>query len=80
MEVVVHRSADGTVVVERDGRYFIHYDAGSHQIIWREDEVSAEELEMIRSGPEGLDAVLWAIQRKLLAAGDAYCANWTPTT
>ena len=76
----VARWADGTEVVERDGRFFIRYDAGSHQVTWREDELSAGDLDVVRLNPEGVGIALRAIQKRLLAAGvDPYRANWTPT-
>ncbi|MET3931761.1 hypothetical protein ABIE51_003648 [Lysobacter sp. OAE881] len=76
---LIARDTTGTEVIERDGRYFVRYDAGSHQVTWREDEISADDLDVIRSSSEGIEIVLRAVQRRLLAAGiDPYRANWTP--
>ncbi len=61
---------DGDVSVFKDGaRYFVRYDAGSHQIEMREDEISADEASKIIASPEEINGVLFAIQRKLQAAG-----------
>jgi hypothetical protein len=76
---VIATDAAGTEVFERDGRYFVRYDAGSHQVAWHEDELAAEYLDVIRCNSEAFEIVLRAIQRRLLAAGiDPYRANWTP--
>ena len=37
----------GVEVVEREGRLFIRYDAGAHQVAWREDEIDTDEFEGI---------------------------------
>ena len=65
-------------VVKRDGRYYVRYDAGSHQPIWREDEISADEAEKIGSGRSAEQDVLIALQKRL--GVDAYKSNWTPLT
>ncbi len=34
-------------IVHRDAKYFIRYDAGAHQHIWREDEIAAHDAQQI---------------------------------
>lgn len=63
-------------VVSRDGKYFVRYDAGSLQEVWREDEISEEELQRLKSGRQGLYEVILGLQRRL--GPDAYKSNWTP--
>lgn len=66
-------------VTERSGRYFVRYDAGAHQIAWREDEITDAELALVESGPEGVSRALLALQQRLAAAGvDPYRSNWSP--
>jgi len=60
-------SEKGIEVVCRGNRYFVRYDAGSHQVAWREDEISTEELSQIESG-DASEALL-ALQRRLELAG-----------
>jgi hypothetical protein len=72
-------SLDGLEVVERDGRYFIRYDAGAHQVAWREDEISFEELAQMRSSRPGEYQIVTALQRRLQERGvDPFKQNWEP--
>ena len=61
-------------VVNRGDKYFVRYDAGSLQEVWREDEISEEELQRLKSGQQGLYEVILGIQRRL--GPDAYKSNW----
>ena len=81
-KIVFGNLKDGGIeVVERDGRYFVRYDAGSHQMVWREDEISSEELVEIRSGKAGEYRTLLAMQKRLTNNGeDPHVQNWTPPT
>ncbi|MDB5874631.1 MAG: hypothetical protein JWQ07_4073 [Ramlibacter sp.] len=65
-------------VVKREDHYYVRYDAGSHQPIWREDEITAEDAQKIASGKVGEYQVLLALQKRL--GPDAYKSNWTPTS
>lgn len=67
---------DSFEVIKREGRYYVRYDAGSHQPIWREDEITAEEAQRIGSGQSGEYEVLLDLQRRLGA--EAYKSNWIP--
>ncbi|VVD91551.1 hypothetical protein PPN31114_01688 [Pandoraea pneumonica] len=71
---------EGLEVVEREGRYFVRYDAGAHQIAWREDEISAEEFVMLKSGTAGQYQCIIGMQKRLRLLGiDPYQQNWVPS-
>ena len=71
---------EGLEVIERDGRLFVRYDAGSHQIAWREDEISEAEFVRLRASRPGEYAVIAELQRRLSAVGaDPHCSNWSPS-
>ncbi len=68
----------GLEVVRRDARYYVRYDAGAHQVAWREDELTETEFERLRMGQENEHAVMIALQRRIAASGgDPYTQNWT---
>jgi hypothetical protein len=54
---------------KRGDRFFARYDAGAHQIIMREDEISAEEAKQAMKGGDAVNAVLLALEKRLLQAG-----------
>lgn len=60
----------------RGGRFFVRYDAGSHQVVLREDEISEKE---VREGSMSEDAaikMLFALQNRLIHAGiNPYASN-----
>ncbi|WP_415891271.1 hypothetical protein ACMXYV_08120 [Neptuniibacter sp. SY11_33] len=61
---------DGDLEIwQRDGKYFLRYDAGAHQIAIREDEISKEEVELVAKSVESATKVLFAIQKRLEAEG-----------
>lgn len=67
---------DGVAVLRDGDAWFIRYDAGAHQIAMREDAISQEEARRAMTGPEGAVDVLFALQRRLVAAGiDPYAEN-----
>lgn len=69
-------SDDNLSIFERLGRFFIRYDAGSHQVEIREDEISENEAEVAASSEGGTTKVLFALQRRLLEQGvDPYKSN-----
>ena len=81
MEKIIFGSLDeqGFEVVERLGRYFVRYDAGAHQIAWREDEISTPDLALMEAGQGGVSKVLEALQQRLAESGvDPYRSNWRP--
>jgi hypothetical protein len=63
-------------VVRRQGRYFVRYDAGAHQPVWREDEINEQDAVTIGSGGPGEYDVLLRLQRRL--GLQAYTSNWQP--
>lgn len=68
---------DGDLVVfRRNARLYIRYDAGSHQIAIREDEISTEEANLVMKSQEEATKVLFALQKRLEQAGlDPYISN-----
>lgn len=66
----------GLLVVEHEGRLFVRYDAGSHQEILRQDEITPEEFEEIKTTRGGFYNVIIRLQRRL--GLDAYTSNWSP--
>ncbi len=60
-------------VVERDGRYFVRYDCGSHVSIWREDEITAAQARQATLGPMHLNNMVLSLQNDLTAKG----INWS---
>jgi hypothetical protein len=67
---------EGLEVVKRDERFFVRYDAGAHQMIWREDELTVEEFNRLTQGKAQEHSVLLELQRRL--GFDAYVQNWRP--
>jgi len=60
----------------RGGRYFARYDAGAHQVAMREDEISEDEARSAMQGKDAAMKVLFALQRRLIAAEiDPYVSN-----
>ena len=81
MESVVYGNLEkeGIEVVARDGRYFVRYDAGAYQIVWREDELTESELEAIKLGGSAQHQAMFHMQRRLEQSGvDPYSQNWAP--
>lgn len=66
-------------VVLREGRYFLRYDAGAHQMAWREDELTEEEFQRLRKSRAEAYQVIIGLQCRLAADGfDPYKQNWNP--
>ena len=81
METVIYGSlqTQGLEVVARDSRLYVRYDAGAHQIAWREDEITDEEFRRLKHGGAAEHDVLIELQARISAAGgDPYRQNWTP--
>lgn len=68
---------DGFLAIfNRGWRFFLRYDAGSHQIAMREDEISEAEANLIMQGQDEATKVLFAVQDRLAKAGiDPYESN-----
>lgn len=59
-----------------DGRFYALYDAGSHQVVMRRDEITEEEAKLACSGERGATQMLSSLQRRLEQAGmDPYSSN-----
>ena len=81
MESIVYGNfnAEGVEVIERGGKHFVRYDAGSHQVALREDEITVFEFAQIKDGGKSQIDVLIQIQKRLAASGvNAYQQNWFP--
>lgn len=68
---------DNLEVVRRGDRYFVRYDAGAHQMAWR-DEISEQDAMNIGSGKAGEYEVIVRLQTRL--GLDAHTSNWRPPT
>ena len=67
---------DGLTLTKRNGRFFVRYDAGSHQIALREDEITPSEADRVMQGHREAEEVLFALQGRIAAAGgDPYRSN-----
>ncbi|MFZ5862843.1 MAG: hypothetical protein ACOYXR_08395 [Nitrospirota bacterium] len=68
---------DRNLVIFKDGsKFYIRYDAGSHQIAIREDEISDKEALQIVKSPEEATRVLFALQKRLTLSGiNPYVSN-----
>jgi hypothetical protein len=80
VKIIYGEVGQGSVqVVEYESKYFIRYDAGAHQVVWREDEISKEEAESISQNEVMAEQVLVSLQNRLLVAGiNPYISNWKP--
>jgi hypothetical protein len=65
-------------VVRRGDRYFVRYDAGAHQMAWREDEINEQDAMTVGSGEAGEYDVIVRLQTRL--GLDAGTSNWQPPT
>lgn len=67
---------DGLTLTIDDGRYYLLYDAGSHQVAMRKDEITEQEAQQILADPAEATPILFRLQRKLEASGvDPYVSN-----
>ena len=82
MKVLFGEVSEGTVqVIERDDKYFIRYDAGAHQVVWREDEISRQDANAIVNNNKNVEDVLIELQAQLLSKGiKPYISNWDPSS
>lgn len=60
---------DHLIIFKESEKYFLRYDAGSHQISIREDEITKMETQMIMKSFEDASKVLFILQDRLLASG-----------
>jgi hypothetical protein len=66
------------VEIWREGdRYFVIYDAGSHQVVLRRDEITPFEAESASRGAPHAIEMLVALQKRLEEQGiDPYVSNF----
>ena len=71
MEEIVFGSleSEGLQIVSRGGLYFVRYDAGSHNVAWREDEISEREVASSRSDKAAEHQAILRLQERLEATG-----------
>ncbi|WP_457447980.1 hypothetical protein [Roseateles sp. P5_E4] len=73
-------NAEGLEVVCRAERYFVRYDAGAHQMAWREDEITLDEFNRLRVNRTEEYEVIIELQRRIRSQGnDPNCQNWVPS-
>jgi hypothetical protein len=81
MEKVILGSLEneGFEVVLRGGRHYVRYDAGTHMVALREDEISESELGTFSKGGDFVTQALFSIQHRIKqAGGNPYEQNWAP--
>ncbi len=67
---------DGLTVFKENNKLYIRYDAGSHQVSIREDEISEEEARLVKKGTEDATKVLLSLQAKIEdSGGNPYESN-----
>lgn len=61
---------------ECNGRFFARYDAGAHQIVMREDEISEDDAQQAMKDPKEASNMLLSLQKRLIENGiDPYVSN-----
>ena len=80
METVIYgKISEGLEIVNRNGRYYLRYDAGAHQVVWREDEISEIESKVISAGGNSEYSGVLAVQNRLTESGvNPNVQNWWP--
>ncbi|WP_175649947.1 hypothetical protein [Pseudomonas sp. Marseille-P9899] len=53
----------------RGDRFFVRYDAGAHQVVMREDEISDQEAIEGSSSEDAAAKLLFDLQKRLIRAG-----------
>jgi hypothetical protein len=62
---------DGVKIVDRDDKFYIQYDAGTHQVVMREDEISEDDKNLILIDSENIIRVLEKTQPRVIERGEA---------
>jgi hypothetical protein len=77
MEKNIFISSDMDVEIwYKDGKYLLRYDAGSHTVEYREDEISKEEVDFALISKSNLISLLWKLQERLIKSGvSPYVSN-----
>jgi hypothetical protein len=75
MRVQIYNT-DGVELFKDGAKYYIRYDAGSHQIAIREDEISEDEAKRVMASSAEATRVLFALQERLTRRGvNPYVSN-----
>lgn len=79
MDIKIYELADFEIW-KRNGHFFVRYDAGAHQIVIREDEISEGDALHALKGPQEANDILLKLQRHLIESGvDPYTTNLQAT-
>lgn len=79
MDEKIYELAD-LEVWNRNGHFFVRYDAGAHQIVMREDEISKADALHALKAPQETNDVLLKLQKHLFENGvDSYVSNLKTT-
>ncbi|MGF1868243.1 hypothetical protein L4D15_23850 [Enterovibrio norvegicus] len=81
MEKVIYGfvSQGSIEIVERNSKFYVRYDAGAHQVTWREDEITDEEVQTIIQNESAIPGVLISVQMRLKNQGIKHLtSNWCP--
>lgn len=79
MDEKIYELADLEIWI-RNGHFFVRYDAGAHQIVMREDEISKADALHALKGPQEANEVLLKLQKHLFENGvDSYASNLKAT-
>ncbi|EIO3984855.1 hypothetical protein V4V60_003743 [Vibrio mimicus] len=81
MEKVIYGflSQGSVELVERQSKLYVRYDAGAHQVVWREDEITQEEAQAIMQDESAISSVLINVQLRLKQQGITHLiSNWCP--
>lgn len=59
-----------------NGRFFVIYDAGAHQVIMRKDEITVIEANLVCSGEKSPTDLLFSLQQRMIERGtNPYISN-----
>ena len=61
---------DDLTIFKQNSKFYISYDAGSHQVSIREDEITKEETDLVMQGTKEATKVLLTLQKRLEDAGE----------
>ena len=75
MKKTLYRNGD-LQILDRDDRYYIQYDVGSHQVIVRSDEICRKDALSLSSNPDKIGDFLYELKDDLIKKGiDPYQPN-----
>ena len=69
----------GSKTNKKNDKFYIRYDAGSHQVVWREDEITKNEVMIIIKNNSETERILFKVQKRIIENGEnPHVSNWTP--